>query len=277
MNEIIKADAFMDELDCATSEQDIRKLLFKLDTIKEALRAADMFHEKSIMFAKYEAYALIRAYEVCGSAELIKGKYRKLAAEWLASIDDNERMKYIDMCSDGQTIDNIYRQKIYVPGQRAAMHDAMNDCKAAARDKLRKDGTVSVPDIVHKFGKDFPKSMKSEITDGVRKAVQKAGGVGIGDGRGTYIDPEKDSRYVAEAIATRISAVARDIESIADLSEKCERKPVFHIKGDGTQITFIDVVYLILSGTGCAKVVFDTPSAKKSSVSILRQIAGDVK
>lgn len=276
MNSLTKPDAFLDALDCASDELDIRKLLFELDTIKEALRAADMFHEKSVMFAKYEAYALIKAYEVCGDTELIKGKYRKLAAEWLVSLDATERDEYIAMCADGQTIDNIYRQKVYVPGQRAALHDAVNDCKSAAREQLRKEGTVSVPDIVHKYGKAFPKSMKREITDGVRDAVRRAGGVGIGDDRGTYIDPEKDSRYVAEAIATRISAVARDIESIAELSEKSERKPVFHIKGNGKQITVIDVVYLILSGIGCAEVTFDTPTARKSSVSILHQIAGDV-
>ena len=271
-----RSDALFGEIGDATTECDVKAALFKVETVKEALKAADMFREKSVMFARYEAYALVRVVEVCGNTDCIKGKYRKLAAEWLFGLSETERDKYVAMCEDGKTIDNVYRCEVYKPMQRSALGDAVADCKDKARNMLRNDGIVSVPAIVNEHVNDFPRAMRQEIANGVREAVRQAGGVGIGDERGTYIDPEKHSTYVSDAIATRISAVARDIESICELSGKCKSMPSFHIKGNGTQISFVDVVYLILSGLGCANVVFDTPSAKKNSVRILKQIAGDV-
>lgn len=271
-----RPDALFGEIGDATTERDVKAALFKVETVKEALKAADMFREKSVMFARYEAYALVRAVEVCRNTDCIKGKYRKLAAEWLYGLGEADRDKYIAMCEDGKTIDNVYRCEVYKPMQRSALADAVIQCKDKARSMLRADGIVSVPSVVNEYANDFPRAMRKEIVDGVREAVRNAGGVGIGDERGTYIAPEKHSTYVSDAIATRISAVSRDIESICELSGKCESKPTFHIKGNGSQISFVDVVYLILSGLGCARVVFDTPNAKKNSVRILKQIAGDV-
>lgn len=276
MSNIIKADVLDNELGNLQSEQDVRNMLAKLEVIRDALNAADKFREQSIKFARYEAYALVRAVEISGDASLIKGKYRKLAAEWLASLDESEREEYIAKCNDGKTIDNVYRKLIYLPAQRSALGDAVRDCKKKAREQLRQNGTVNVPDIVRSQSQNFPKSMVKDITDGVRSAVRDAGGVGIGGNSGIYIDPDKKSSYVGDAIRTRIEAVSRDIEGIADLAKRCESKPEFHVVGDGTQISFMDVTYMILAGVGCASISFDSLGAKKQSVSILRQIVGDV-
>lgn len=276
MGDIVKADIIDNELGNLQNEQDVRNMLTKLEMLKDALKAADQFREQSVRFARYEAYALVRAVEISGDTSMIKGKYRKLAAEWLASLDEQEREEYIAMCNDGKTIDNIYRKLIYTPAQRSALGDAVDECKKKAREELRNNGTVNVPNIVREQSQNFPKSMVKEITDGVRNAVRSAGGVGIGGNTGIYIDPDKKSNYVVDAISTRIEAVSRDIEGIADLAKRCESKPVFHIKGDGNQISFMDVTYMILAGIGCASVQFDSSGAKKQSVSILKQIAGDV-
>ena len=277
MSEIVKSRASFTDLGDVNTELEVRKMLAQLEAVKDALKAADEFREKSVMYAQYEAYALVRAVEISGDTHLIKGKWRKLAAEWLASMPEDERGAYIAKCSDGKTIDNVYKAVVFLPEQRSALGNAVSECKAAASDALRKDGVVSIQSIVGKYQGMFPRAMIGEITDGVRSVVRSAGGVGIGDGNGTYVDPEKKSLYVSQAIATRIDAVTRDIESIADLSSKCESKPTFRIKGDGTQIGFADVTYMILAGVGCANVTFDNAAAKKKAVSILRQIAGDVR
>lgn len=259
------------------SEQDVLTALAQLSAVKGALEAADRFREESVKFAKYEAYALVRAVEISGDASLVKGKWRKMAAEWLHGLSDDERDSYIAMCENGKTIDNVYRDKVFKPEQRSALGAAVEECKQAARTKLYKDGMVVVPDVVCKYSTQFPRAMVKEITDGVRDAVRRAGGVGIGDQIGTYINPDKKSQYIADAIETRVEAVARDVESIADLASRCESKPTFHVKGDGQSLSFVDVTYLILAGVGCAYVKFDSLVAKKNSVSVLRQIAGDLR
>jgi hypothetical protein len=277
MNEIMKADAFLQKVGDSTSISDVKRFLAELEAVKAALCAADRFRTESVKYAMYEAYALIRAFEISGDAHLIKGKYRKLAAEWLAGLSESERAEYIAMCENGKTIDNVYKSMIYTPAQRDALANAVNICKTEARNQLRDTGAVSIHSIIKKHQNRFPRSMVKDITDGVRDAVRRAGGVGLGDGNSTYVNPDKDSRYVSDAIATRIEAVARDIESIADLAERAESKPTFRIKGDGNELGFIDITCIILAGVGCAKLQFDSYDAKKNSCSIIRQIVGDVE
>lgn len=276
MNEIMKADAFLERVGDSTSESDVKRFLAELEAVKAALNAADRFRAESVKYAVYEAYALVRAFEISGDTHLIKGKYRKLAAEWLAGLSESERTKYIAMCKNGKTIDNVYKSMVYTPAQKDALANVVHTCKAEARNQLRDTGAVSVHSIVKKYQSSFPRSMVKDITDGVRDAVRHAGGVGLGDGNSTYVDPDKNSRYVSDAIATRIEAVARDIESIADLAERAESKPTFRIRGDGNELGFVDITCIILAGVGCAELQFESYAARKNSCSIIKQIVGDV-
>lgn len=273
----IDDSAIVRAIGAVENELEAKAMLAKLSVLKDALEAADMFRGESVRYARLEAYALVRVVEICGDARSVKGKWRRLAAEWLAGMAEDERERYVNMCDDGQTIDNIYRLEVAIPEQRNALSDALLECKRDARSELKDKGMVSVPKIVRGYGNKFPRSMLAELTDGVRASVRDAGGVGIGDGNGTYILPDKRSRHVTDAVATRISAVVRDIESIADLASRCESKPTFTIKGDGEQLSFADITCLILSGVGCVSVEFDTAAARKASKALLRQVVGDIR
>ena len=276
MNEIMKVDAFLERVGDSTSESDVKRFLAELEAVKAALNATDRFRAESVKYAVYEAYALVRAFEISGDTHLIKGKYRKLAAEWLAGLSESERAEYIAMCKNGKTIDNVYKEMVYTPAQKDALANVVHACKTEARNQLRNTGVVSVHSVVKKYQSSFPRSMVKDITDGVRDAVRHAGGVGTGDGNSTYVDPDKKSMYVSDAIATRIEAVARDIESIADLAERAESKPIFRIRGDGNELGFVDITCIILAGVGCADLQFDSYAAKRNSCSIIKQIVGDV-
>ena len=268
------------ELDSVTSIEDengVIRVLSQLAAVKDALDMADAFRERSVEFARYEAYALVRAVEICGDTHLIKGKWRKLAAEWLVSLGDDERLSAIEMCVDGMTIDNVYKKQVAEPQLKDELASAVSECKNEAREELRKNGVVNISKIVSKQSNKFPRSMRHDITDGVRNAVRKAGGVGVGDDTTTYIDPDRATPRVADAIACKIQAVAIDIESIADLAQRSVSKPSFVIRGDGNSLGFCDVTYLILAGIGCASVSFENAKAKKNAVSVIRQIVGDIR
>lgn len=255
--------------------EDVKAALKQLSVLKAALEAADRFRQESVKFARHEAYALARAYEIAGNADGISGKWRKLTAKWLSELTDEERDAYIAMCSEGKTIDNVYREVVAEPMQRMAVAEALSACKKEAREKLSSDGMVSVQSIVRTHSAKFPRSMMKEITDGVRDAVRSAGGVGIGDDSGTYINPETESKYVSDAITARVAAVVRDVESIADLAQRCESKPSFSIKGNGEQLTFAEVTYILLAGVGCAEIEFDSHAAKREARSLIGRIVGD--
>lgn len=276
MADIIKPDSAFPDFGNIETEQEIRVALAQLSSVKEMLEAADRFREESIKFARYEAYALVRAVEISGDSHLIKGKWRRQAAEWLAGLTESERESYIAMCSEGKTIDHVYRKMVVEPHLKNELGKAVEECKAKAKQELKDTGVVSVQQIVRNRSMEFPRSMLSDITDGVRKAVLKSGGVGIGDESGTYINPDVNSAYISDAIATRISAISRDIESVADLASRSTSKPAFNIKGDGSNLTFMEVTYLILSGIGCANVSFSSKEARDNCTAILKQIAGGI-
>ena len=253
-------------------EEDVLRAFSQLKVVEEALKAADRFRAESVKFAMYEAHALVRAVEICGDARLVKGKWRKMAAEWLAGLDESERMRFIAECKNGMTIDVVYKKLVHEPNTRRALDSAVTECKQLAVERLKQDGVVVVPEIVRTRSHEFPRSMVKEITDGVRDVVRKHGGVGIGDDNGTYVDTESNSAYIGDAISTRITAVSRDIESLADLAARCESKPTYVIKGDGTRLGFCDITYIILAGVGCANVRFASAKAKKEAESLIRQV-----
>lgn len=254
------------------NEEDVSNALKQLKIVEAALKAADRFRSESVKFAMWEAHALVRAVELCGDTHLIEGKWRRMAAEWLYGLDEKTRVEFIAECKNGMTIDVVYKRMVYEPEARKALDSAVTECKQLAVEKLKKDGLVIVPEIVQTHSKKFPRSMRHEITDGVRNAVRRHGGVGIGDDNGTYVDPESNSKHIGDAMATRITAVARDIESLADLAERCESKPTYVVKGDGTRLGFCDITYIILAGVGCANVIFANTAAKKEAESLMRQI-----
>lgn len=276
MADIVKSESAFPDFGNIETEQDIKIALAQLHSIKEMLEAADRFREESIKFARYEAYVLVRAVEVSGDSHLIKGKWRRQAAEWLVGLTESERKSYISMCSEGKTIDHVYRKMVVEPRLKNELGKAVEECKAKAKLELKETGVVSVQQIVRKRSSEFPRSMLSDITYGVRKAVLKSGGVGIGDESGTYINPDVHSNYISNAIAMRISAISRDIESVADLAGRSTSKPSFNIKGDGNSLTFTEVTYLMLSGIGCAKVSFSSREARDNCAAILKQIVGGI-
>ena len=269
--DIVKTIDIID-IESIEGEEDVLRAFSQLKVVEEALKAADRFRSESVKFAMYEAHALVRAVEICGDSHLIKGKWRKKAAEWLVEMDEQTRMKYIAECKNGMTIDVVYKKLVHDPEMRAALDTAVTECKQLAVERLKSDGMVVVPEIVRSRSSDFPRSMLSEITDGVRDVVRKHGGVGIGDDNGTYVDTESNSSYIGDAIATRITAVSRDIESLADLSARCESKPTYVVKGDGTRLGFCDITYIILAGVGCANVRFASAKAKKEAEALIRQV-----
>ena len=274
--EIVHVEATLGDMGVIRDEEELREYMSRLRYVKDVLEAADMFRKESVRFAQYEAYALIRAVEIAGNADLVKGKYRKMAAEWLCGLSDDERQEAIGLCVDGKTIDNVFKETVYNPRQRLELSSAIKSCKEEAQSELKDKGIVIIPNVVRKYQNKFPRSMVRDITNGVREAVRGSGGVGLGDSNGTYVDPDRESYRVKCAITTRIDAIVRDMESVVDLVDRCRSKPVFTICSDGDELGFTDITYLIMAGVGCVNVKFDNGKSRKCAIKILRQVVGDI-
>ena len=112
--------SFERELDNIRHETDYETILQKVKMLKaleEALRAQNKFEELSIKYAKLQAETLIRCYQLKQSSHVtgMKGGLNgKLAvvAKWLATMNEEDRQKYISMCEEGITITVVYNREI---------------------------------------------------------------------------------------------------------------------------------------------------------------------
>ena len=276
-NDIIITDKLLSAIHSSESMEEIEHLLTQIQAYKAAAQAADEFRHQSVLFAKYEAMALIRVVEIGhGDLSVIKGKWRKAAALWLFGLSQEEREKAIAGCDNGLTIDNYYRKNVVIPDQKRELANAIVDCKNKAKQQLRDKGIVSVSSIAAEVSHKFPRAMRHEVTEGIREAVRKSGGVGIGDESGYYVDPDKKSEYVGAAIKTRVLSIAKDMESIVDLAERCQSKPTLPIKGDGKSLSYAEIVYITMACLGCASLQFKTSNARRYAKQIMVQILNEV-
>lgn len=225
--ELASISSTISKIENIDSIEEVENAIKEITKLKKVLEAADMFREQSIKFAKLEATALIRAAEL-GAFNKIKGEYRKRAAEWLVGLSAEERQKYIEMCSDGMTIDKVFRREVGNAEDMAEAIDSIAYHEDGIIDKLKNDGIVKL-DIFSEIvrGKISDTNVAEDLIDGCRGRIRKAGGVGLGDPEQTYVMPSKQefgSEEVSKAILKRVRGVEKDIANIIELSKQTNSK-----------------------------------------------------
>lgn len=259
-----QANEFLWSLEQVQDVDQMRKVFAQLSVLKAALEAADQFRQASVHYAQLEAYALIRAVELNDGyvPKEIKGNYRKAAARWLYEMPDSERSTYIDMCTDGLTIDQVYKREIVVPEQeRAKEHEKVRQSqllKSASKEaveQLNRTGMVKLTKISERHFRTLDDNVRNAFVDKVRDDIRRHDGCGLGDGDGTYISisnkhiNSQDFEDVHDAIEQRIQKIADMFERVAEIIAKCERKPMFEITvpEDEDSLTFSDFAKLVFA------------------------------
>lgn len=106
----------LDSINKSQSIEDAVKILKQIDALKTALESVEMFRSQSVMYARLEAEALIKVVDL-GGLNKLRGAHRA-TANWLAELDDNTREKYISMCLEGLTIDQVYKREVGAPREK---------------------------------------------------------------------------------------------------------------------------------------------------------------
>lgn len=207
------------EINNIKTVEDIAAYIKRIDALKVALESIDRFREQSVKYAQLEAYALIRAVEL-GGAKKIQARHRK-TAEWLASLSEEERTRYISMCADGLTIDNIYKREV---GAKQFV-DEVKDAADREKDKMLVDLSIhgvadlskSFESIREKCGKQNA-SLANDVIDGIRNRLRHAGAVSIGKNTSVYVMPKYENQEaIKRAIVLRWKGVQEDINRIREI------------------------------------------------------------
>lgn len=215
--ELTKCDEFQG-IENIVDLPELLKKIKQIDALKIALESCERFRENAIRYARLEAAALIRVGELGGIGHL-KGFRQKVAA-WLFGLSEAEREKYIEMCAEGMTIDQIWKRDIYTEEKLTNKINDLYELREYLVDVVKEEGIISTQNFVEEARKTLPDKMAEDAIDGLRGALRQAGAVGIGDNSGMYVMPTKErSDKVRDAVIMRFDSAVSDFERLRNIAK----------------------------------------------------------
>jgi len=225
-NEIAIRDRMFD-LDSIRQTVDLRDLIKKVNKINalgEALKANETFHEMSVQYAQLEAEALVRVAELDG-IEQLRRKEQRAVAKWLYEMGEKERNHYIRMCSQGLTIDQVYKREIGDKLAEEEKDEIVNKLRSRLIEELKVTGQVNMESFNTSVSSLYPRSAKkaNAIIDDTRKDLRRAGGICVAEGSKTYLMAAKNGNPEGSksAIRYRAQKMNEDFHSIINIIAQC--------------------------------------------------------
>lgn len=214
-------NSFLDSIESCDSLEEIINKIRQLEAIKAALIAAKRFNERSCLYARLEAEALIKVIELGGEKEL-KG-YKRKAAVWLFEMPIDERQGIVSQCGEGITLAQLF--KILVADEEKLDRDVemANIYKAAAIKELKDSGIVDFDRyskwIREKVAPHDPQ-LAADMVDGLRAKLREEGGHGTREGVYVVADIENYNHVVElrKALKTKLENIQAVLYSMEEFS-----------------------------------------------------------
>lgn len=237
----------LEQIQTVCSVSDILRLIKNIDALKVALDAADTFRGQAIKYAKLEASALIRAVEL-GGLNNLRGLHKK-TAEWLYGLSESERDKYILMCDDGLTIDQVFKREV---GDAQALNRKIQSIELQRDmliDECKESGIVDMKQFscnVRDVFKCENRSIGEDIIDGTRNRLRMAGAVGVGGDTGIYVMPcSGNGDEIRKAILLRYESICNDFRSVREIARASRIKMSYKEFNSGARFAYHNDPYLI--------------------------------
>ena len=219
--------ALLETVRSTQDRQSAIKLVQQIDALKLALESVERFREESIKYAILEAEALIRVVELKG-IDSLKAPHKK-TAQWLSSLSADERSTFISKCTDGITIDEIFKRDVAPKMKLENKIDELQEGEKRLINTLEKVGVVNLNSYsswVSGVLYGVPQITQNDIIDGARKRLRQHGAVGIGHDSGIYVLPQRASREeVVSAVLLRYKSIAADIAALKRLTMVSNIRP----------------------------------------------------
>ena len=234
-------------LDAVRSAESVSKavaLVRQIDALKTALESVDRFHEESIKYAMLEAEALIRVVELGGASKLRSP--HKATAEWLFDLSAGERDKYIAMCGDGLTIDQVYKREVGSEIKLRAVMADLDEQRALVLNEVKESGIVDTSVYCQMVHKSVQPDLAHDIIDGTRKRLRDVGAIGVGNGTNIYVMPNSgNSEEIKKAIMIRFESISRDFDSIREIVRASGVKMSYAEIDNGSNWSYRDDPYIV--------------------------------
>lgn len=219
MEKMTETSALLDRIRRTEDLDEAIGIIKQINALKTALDAVGTFHREAIRYARLEVEALLKVMEL-GGATRLRG-YQRKAAEWLYSLGDAERERYISMCGTGCTIDWVWQREVGRPEKVSSCIKEVREWGAWLVEEVKEKGIVDfreyAKDVRDKLSPLHCQDIADDLIDGTRNRLRKAGAVGVGPEDGLYVMPQKDGSNVEEikkAIFTRFESIDNDMYSL---------------------------------------------------------------
>jgi hypothetical protein len=211
---------------------DANEEISEMERFRMLLEAADLMERNLDKFCYIEAKMWVDISYKFKITFVFKGKHRNMV-EWLHGKSKSEIAGILERCAKGKRIWDIKREDGIGSGKKRAEEKR----QAIEREYLRiSDAIVSefeerghtennIARYVEMWGADIPEAPNAKIVRGmVKQTTDKLltmGGLGLGDGRGTYVSIDVMSREDAMSVVrNRVNGILADIEKLSGICRK---------------------------------------------------------
>jgi len=204
-----------------------KRAVGKVKVLEEYLKAADQYGEYAAKFCLLEAQMYIQIAQVEGSEDKLTEAKRRLVM-WIRSKTDEEIAEILEEVGTGIRISKIERRERSEQFNNMKKHASNREYQRISDEivaQLDRDGCTKLSPFAfiekwHSIGEPDSKTIKA-YTEKTRDQLIKKGGRGLGDGKGTYMKPEKcDRKQVALIIKTRLESIVSDLKAIKQICDE---------------------------------------------------------
>lgn len=239
MNELTESKLTQDlaYIDSIIDVDEIIAHLDKVHLLETFLKKKHIYKENAAKYAILHAHTILKIIDLNG-IEKLEGKERK-CAEWLCGLSETERQEYVSRCSEGITIECIWKNEIDAPRRTEAKIQA-NIKKAQTIvkktvEEAKTNGYVQTEQSIKQIKELIPdnEDLVRDITMGMRNKLLRSGALGVGDNTGIYVHPvqrvshdddwQAHERWsnVRMAIQNRFRSISHDIENLCTIIQTC--------------------------------------------------------
>lgn len=158
--------------------------------------------------------------EIEGSESELSAAKRRMV-EWLRGKTDEQRDELLEQCREGTRLHVLFNRET----RQVVAYDPLKDCDRISREIVQeamKDGRTTLTKATFYQRAAHPEKLDDSAirayVESTRDKLLKKNVLGLGDGNGTYVSPDRcDRKEVAAIVKTRLESIVADLKTIKQI------------------------------------------------------------
>lgn len=227
------ANGFFEEVVDADSA---KKQVNNMERLKKLMEAAEQYGQYASEYCEAECKLFFKISEIDGAEDKLSAAKRRLVS-WLRGKTISERKAILEQCKDGTRVHIVFKRETRIA---RATYDITKDCDRISLEiesEAERYGRVTLTRSTFYERAKQPDKLTPDVVSAyvehTRDKLLRKRVLGLGDGSGTYVSPEKcDRNEVAKMVEARLKSIVSDLKAIKDICLETG----FVIPRDGVEI-----------------------------------------